>query len=296
MDRRNFLQRAGQVLVGALINLPLLGISVKPISAQQYDQLKTKRSSTEKVKVFGEELAGEDLWYQVSLVKYIKAAVGHISFYNDRRTGYYRTGAEAYAVGFVGWLTNYKKLGFYSTLKVVVDKGKPRLVTTNFERISTKMDTEYHSKHWFDYEKLKRGYKVYQDGKLKIARSRKIPEGIWYDDFIAAVYNFRLGVYGKVHKGMDLEVNTIPHKGVDRFKARVLDDKDYEGDDHKLLEKVKDSHYIVRVDIDQKIFGFKAGVARFVSDEKLKPIAASIQEVIHFGSVFAQITDKPEDH
>jgi hypothetical protein len=289
MKRRSFLRGSlGFLAAAALPKLPGVRITPRPEFPERVAGAKTPRRGDG----FAENLAGEDLWYEISVLYFIKAAVGRVSFQRTARPGHFRAIAEAHAVGFVGWATNYRKVGFYSDLAVMDQGGTPRLVTVRFRRETTREDTQYRSIHQFDYKRRRWFYRVYQDGKLTRARSRPIPDGVWYDDLITAAYNFRLGVYGPPKKGMSFSVSTIPYQGVDRFTVRLCTQEE-EARESAIREKVPEAAYIVHVPIDQKVFGIKAGLARFVGDKDLKPLAVAIQDTGHFGDVFAELIPKP---
>ena len=290
MNRRRFLRRTiGALAAVALPRLP--GVRITPLVEPPPTAAgaQTPRTAT----AFAEALDGEDLWYEISILYFIKAAIGHVAFRKALYPGKFKATAEARAVGFIGWITDYRKVGFYTDLLVMDDGGKPRLAAVRFERNTTREDSEFRSVHRFDYGKRKWTVRVYADGKLTRARVEDIPPGVFYDDLTAAAYNFRLGVYGPPRKGMAFTVTTIPHLGVDRFDVKVCTDAD-EAQETSLKAKVPGAAYIVRVPIDQKIFGIQAGLAKFVADADLRPLAVAIQNAEHFGDVFAELVPKPQ--
>ena len=292
VERRFFLRHAAGLLALGLLPFPLPGLRVRPVREPSSSAVRPRAEAVRRSGSFAEELAGEEFFFDISFLWVFRAAVGRISFTRAGR-GRFKTAAEAQATGFVGWVTKYRELGFYSTLRVKNDEGRPRLVTTRFERRTVREDRRYRSFHRFNYRTRRWSYKVYRNGKLKKARTRDIPEGIWYDDFVGAAYNFRLGVYGEIRKGLDITVNTIPNQGVSEFTAHVCTEEEQQERERSFMRWVEDAEYVVHLPIDQRLFGFRAGLAKFLMREDLVPLAARVQDATTFGNVSAKITNPP---
>ena len=291
MNRRGFLRRTlGLLALAAIPKLP--GVRITPLPELPPKVAKTLPLRT--TEGFADRLSGEDLWYEISILYLVKAAIGHVTFRKALLPGKFKGSAEARAVGFIGWLTDYRKVGFYTDLTVMEDRGKPRLVPVRFERRMVEEESDYHSIHRFDYARRKWTFRAYEDGKLTRAKLRDIPAGVFYDELISAAYNFRLGVYGPPKKGMTFAVTSIPHLGVDKFDVRVCTDEE-EAKETPLKDKAPGAAYVVQVPIDQKIFGIQAGVVKFVTDADLKPLAVAVQNAEHFGDVLAELVPKPKD-
>ena len=122
-----------------------------------------------------------------------------------------------------------------------------------------------------------------KDG-LKTRREEEIPPGMVYDDFIAASYNFRYGVYGEIERGRKYTVATFPKKGPSSYEVRVASREEEEK--RKKSEKFKDGkEYYVKLFLDPEVTHSKEGLIEGWLSRELYPTEGTIRDVILFGDV-----------
>jgi hypothetical protein len=300
-NRRDFLaDQLGIFIAGAMFPWPL-SAGVKVARAEVPKEKPAKHSgglkrSAGKVKTeypvhpFAQQFLGEELEYRVSFLWVKNAATGFIRFKKGPGKGYIGE-YEARAGKLVGWLTSHKNLKMRSHMMVKNVNGKERFITKQFEYISQKGEKTSKSIHLMTYEKHRWYYRKFVDDKLVKERRRKIPNGKIYDDFVVASYNLRSGVYGKLDPGAKITIITIPYKGVDTFSFHMATKEEMKKQKKWISKHPKAKHMAV-VKINKKIFGIKTGSALLLGDKDMVPIAATVEEVIHFGSVEAVLVKR----
>jgi hypothetical protein len=112
-----------------------------------------------------------------------------------------------------------------------------------------------------------------------------------YDDFIAASYNFRYGVYGGIERGGKYTVATFPKKGPSSYEVRVASKE--EEDKRKKSEKLKDGkEYYVKLFLDPEVTRSKEGLIEGWLSKELYPTEGTIKDVILFGDVKGTLIKK----
>ena len=299
-SRRDYMtEQIRLLIVGAVIPLPLRPfVQVKPQEPAPTPPSKPKKSGGLKNKTkrkteqgpvhpLALKFMGESLQYNVTFLWMANAASGTVKFKRDVGKGYVGE-VEANAKGFIGWITSHKKQKVTSHMTVEKINGVDRFVTTIYRYESKKGEETNRSTHFFNYKK-KRWYKrSYKGDKLHKTSTKKIKGDAPYDDMVCMSYNFRAGVYGLIDYGKKYTVTTIPYKGVSKFSFHVAS-KDEMGKEKKWIKQHPTAKYMVVIKIDQKIFGIKTGFAKMLGDSDLVPIAATVQDAVSFGNVYADI-------
>jgi hypothetical protein len=195
---------------------------------------------------------------------------------------------EAKAKGVVSMLTTHRRQVLTSTMKIKKVNGVERFLTTIHKYDTYKEKDEYHTTNILSYRKKHWYYRKIKNGKVIKNKTRTIKGNEPYDDFVVAAYNFRAGVYGPVKPGRKYTITTLPWKGIKKFSFEVLSEKEMKKQS-KLLRKFPDGEVMVKIQIDKKIFGIKTGSAYLLGDKNLVPLAAQVEDVVHFGNVYAEL-------
>ena len=225
---------------------------------------------------------GEELRYQISFLWFNRAAIGRILFEEDKENGGYRATLEGRTSGIIGWLTRYRRDTYTSSMELI-DGGR-RLRSLRFEEdivIGQKIRKKI---TLFDYGKGKLIKRRMNRRGVFIQTEEKIPEGVIYDDFLAAFYNFRCGVYGKIKRGKRYRIRTLPKAGVSTIDVEIATKEREMRMRHGEGDKGRGEYYIM-VFLDREITRSRTGkVAGWVS-KNLVPIEGTIEDVVLFGDV-----------
>ncbi|UCD72329.1 MAG: DUF3108 domain-containing protein, partial [Syntrophobacterales bacterium] len=201
-SRRSFLKG---LFSGAI--LPLLH-PLHDIISIPHGRLAFMRLRARDEKNIASDFQGEELRYRISFLWFRRAAVGRILFEKGEGNHDYRATLKGKTSGVIGWLTRYRR-DIYTSYMELIDGGK-RLRSIRFEEdvvIGRKVRKRI---VLFDYRTgtlIKS--RVNRKGIYKRSEEN-IPEGITYDDFLTAFYNFRWGVYGEIQRGKRYRIPTIP--------------------------------------------------------------------------------------
>jgi Protein of unknown function (DUF3108) len=286
--RRDFLAEQIKFLAAAtLIPAPLASMLRVTRVEPEADKAKAANGMRKAEKKPIDELAkpyiGEKLKYELTFLNVVDAGKAQITFEQDYGGGYVGT-IDVKTTKAVAKLTKHREQTFTSRMTVKTVDGSPRFVTSIHTRIAIKEGEKYRSTHRFVQGKWYY-MKFVGDKKVK-TKSRKMKAGTYYEDLVAAFYNFRAGAYGKPEKGKKYTVNTIPHKGVKTFSYKIASDNEMKKE-KKWIKGNKGAEYMMIVEIDQKIFGGKRGEALLLADKRSRPLSAKVRDVTGFGDVYA---------
>jgi hypothetical protein len=232
---------------------------------------------------------GEELVCEIGFWLFRRAALGKLNFQMMEKKGHYLATLKAETLGVIGWLVRYR-VDTYRSVMEEIDGGR-RLRSLSFEedvRIGNKVRKKI---HYFDYQErkwiqLRRG----KDGTME-RTEKEIPPGMVYDDFIAASYNFRYGVYGEIERGKKYVVATFPRKGSSSYEVRIAEKEEEEK--RKKSEKFKDKkEFYVKLYLDPEITHSKEGLIEGWLSKDLYPVEGIIKDVILFGDVRATLIEK----
>jgi hypothetical protein len=164
-----------------------------------------------------------------------------------------------------------------------VDGGK-RLRSISFEedvKIGSKLRRRIHQ---FDYQRRKWiRFRLQKNGTME-KTEEEIPPGMSYDDFLAASYNFRYGVYGEIERGRTYTVPTFPRKGSSSYEVKVVGKEEEEK--RKKSEKLKEGKdFYVKLFLDPEITHSKEGLIEGWLSKELYPLEGRIKDVVLFGDV-----------
>lgn len=295
-DRRDFL--ADQIKLfaaGALFSWPLsMLVSVKPVQAAGQSRasgFRTKKGQkkTYPIHPMAKKFIGENLKYTITFLGAINAAEGTIKF--RKGSGYEYVGElEAKTTGIAKVVSSYRRMKFTAYMGVKEFGGKERFVSNRYVYEREKGENTYISTFFMLYNKKRRVYRKTKNGKLIRSSKEKMRNDRPMDDFVVATFNFRAGNYGKPKPEKKYEIDIIPFKKVTKFKCHIASKKEYEK--QKWAKKIKKGKHLLVVNIDQKIFGIKAGKGYILGDKDMVPITARVSDSISFGNVTAKLVKR----
>ncbi len=239
----------------------------------------------------GEFFRGEELHYEIGVWIFKKVALGKINFREMTEKGRYIATLQAETLGVLGWVARYR-VDTYRSIMEEIDGGR-RLRSISFEE-DVKIGNKFRRRsHFFDYQKRKWVQVRQKKDGPKIRKEEDIPPGMVYDDFIAASYNFRYGVYGEVERGGKYTVATFPKKGASSYEVRVASKAEEEN--RKRSEKLKEGkEYYVKLFLDPEVTHSKEGLIEGWLSKELYPTEGTIKDVILFGDVKGTLVKKAQ--
>lgn len=230
---------------------------------------------------FPEAFLNQDIWYDISFLWFSRAAEAHFYFEKGERPSEYRAVLEAETKGFIGWLTSHRKQKYLSIMELE-ETSVGRMLRSRYFRQEITDGSEVEKVEFIlDYSKRLITTRESKAGKGETVFHDVIPDNIIYNDVLSAYFNLRGGVLGNKKKGETFLIDTMPRKGVSHIRVSIADGK---------LEKIKSTdmngaEYLIRVDVDKRIFGQKDGVVWIWADTDLVPVMGEVMDVVFFGDV-----------
>jgi len=269
-----------------LLGLPLL--SCFSFRIRETSAAVSTLSRNEKGDSIGEFFKGEELEYEIGVWIFKRVALGKLTFVEMEKKGRYRATLQAETLGILGWVARYRVDTYRSTMEEI-DGGR-RFRALSFEEDVKIGGTLRRRTHLFDYQKRKWIRMRRKDGTME-RTEEEIPPGMVYDDFLAASYNFRYGVYGEIERGRKYVVPTFPKKGPTSYEVRVVSKEEEEK--KRRSEKVKDGkEFFVKLFLDPEITHSKEGLIEGWLSKELYPMEGTVRDVILFGDVKGTLTKK----
>jgi len=239
----------------------------------------------------GEFFKGEELHYDIGIWLFKKVAIGKISFEEMAKKGRYLATLQGENLGVFGFAPRYR-VDTYRSIMEEVDGGR-RLRSILFEedvKIGSKLRRRT---HFLDYQKRKWIQVRQSKDGIKTRKEEEIPPGMVYDDFVAATYNFRYGVYGGIERGRTYRVATFPKKGASSYEVRLASKEEEEK--RRKSEKSKDGKdYFLKLILDAEMTHSKEGLIEGWLSKELYPIEGVIKDVIFFGDIKGTLIKKVE--
>jgi hypothetical protein len=225
---------------------------------------------------------GEELCYQMSVLWIKRAAIGRVLFEKLNGDRLYRATLEGKTTGIIGWLSRYRRDTYTSHMELI-DGGR-RLRPLRFEEDIAIGEKIRKKIILFDYRKGKLIKRRMNRRGVFIQTGEKIPDGVTYDDFLTAFYNFRWGVYGKIQRGKRYRVRTLPKAGISTIDVEIATKE----------EEMRMRHgegntgyreYYVTVFLDKEVTRSRTGRVEGWVSKNLVPIEGSIEDVVLVGDV-----------
>ena len=269
-----------------LLGLPLLFFSFR---VRETRAAVSSLPRNEKGDSIAEFFKGEELAYEIGVWVFKRVALGKLTFIELEKKGHYMATLQAETLGVLGWVARYRVDTYRSTMEEI--EGGRRLRALSFEedvKIGSKLRRRT---HLFDYQKRKwikmRRKKDGTTGRIE----EEIPPGMVYDDFLAASYNFRYGVYGEIERGRKYIVPTFPKKGPTSYEVRVASKEEEEGR-RKSEKSIDGKEFFVKLFLDPEITHSKEGLIEGWLSKELYPMEGRVRDVILFGDVKGTLIKK----
>ncbi len=154
------------------------------------------RSVAEQGRSIGETYAGERLDYEIGFWLFDGVAVGRVELGRDAE-GYVAV-FSAHTTGIAEWLRHREDT---YTARLVEADGGTRFRTVSFDKDVTVGRKKRRTLTEVDYDAGVMRWTEWKDGKLRKTGELELPEGVRYDDPLAAFFNFRYGAYGPIREG-----------------------------------------------------------------------------------------------
>jgi hypothetical protein len=230
----------------------------------------------------GEFYKGEELTYEIGVWVLKRVALGRLSFQETQTKGHYMLLLQAETLGVMGWVSRYRA-DTYRAIAEEIDGGR-RLRSLSFEE-QVKIGSRIRKwMHTFDHERKEWAVdQPRRDGTLD-RKVSKIPDGMIYDDFITAAYNFRYGVYGNIERGKKYTIPTFPRKRAHSYDVRVAS-KEEEEKRRRSESSTEGKEYFVKMSIDPDITHSKEGLVEGWLTKDLYPVEGAVKDAILFGDI-----------
>ena len=230
---------------------------------------------------------GEELRYQLRFLWFNPAAMGRVLFEKGKGHQVYRATLEGETSGLIGWLTRYRRDSYTSYMEVI-DGGK-RFRPLRFEEDIVIGEKVRKKITFFDYGARKLIKRRMNRRGLFIRSEEEIPDGVVYDDFLTAFYNFRRGVYGEIQRGKRYRIRTIPKGGISTIDVEIATKEEETRRRHEEGNN-RDREYYVTLFLDKEITRSRTGKIEGWASKNLVPIEGAIEDVVLVGDVRGVLT------
>jgi hypothetical protein len=238
--------------------------------------------------VYAVDLQEESLHYDISFLWFKKAAEGKITFTKGDENNRYIATLEAETLGFIGFITNYRKYVYIS--HITYDEELKRLISIKFERIEIVEKKVWKSLNFMDYNARKLTWRsFFMENQIK-ETVEEIPRDIIYEDILSAFFNFRFGFFGNIEKGKEYMLKGIPNKGVVDYFIHVSSPEEEIANKRKLGIENGDG-YLFLIKIPKVIFRSK-GIVWVWFNKDLLPLAATVEDAVILGDITGTLKDK----
>ncbi|NIS84551.1 MAG: DUF3108 domain-containing protein [Nitrospinaceae bacterium] len=226
--------------------------------------------------------AGERLHYDISLLWFSNAAEAQVGFYESG--GNFYSVLEAQTKGVIGFFTAYRKHVYKTTFELL--ENNRRLRAKTFERKVIEGGKVERTLHFFDYNQRIHWWYDYVNEDLVGTGKDPIPAGIHFDDVLTAFYNFRNGVYGKIQKGSEYHIKTIPEKGHDEISIFIRPQQETE-ESRKKQNPISGGEYLVDIRVPKELFLTKEGKLTVWGSKHLIPLETTVKDYVLLGDLHA---------
>ena len=228
--------------------------------------------------------AGETLIYDIDFLFFEKAATAKVRFYEYK--GKYFAMLSAETKGVVGFFTNYRKHNYKSSFDIV-DQGR-RVRTNKFERDVINGEDKERTVHFLDYTSRTDFWFLFSGGELKKRSRDPVPEGVIFDDILAAFYNFRNGVYGDLEKGKTYKIDTIPDLSMKSITTYISTKEEQE--EFRIKEnRAKNNEMLLKATIPKDVFKTETGELIFWASNHYIPLETTIKDYILLGDLHGKL-------
>ncbi|HEX7125611.1 MAG TPA: DUF3108 domain-containing protein [Thermodesulfobacteriota bacterium] len=240
-----------------------------------------------------EAFAGERFDYDVSFLFFGRAAVGRISLAPETEpgpdglggpgSGRYVARLSAETKGFVGF---FKKIRHVYTSTLVPCEGGTRWCSRVFVKDLEDRGGREVTTTFLNEARGVMTWTIRRDGVVTEIGREPIPEGVRYDDMLAALFNFRAGRYGPIEKGRRYELDMIPVEGIRTFTLRIL------GGEEEARARSEygmgESGVVIALELPEAIFKNEGEIVVWFSPEMV-PVTATVVNYLGLGDVTGRL-------
>jgi hypothetical protein len=266
--------KIGWAFIVTVLMLPLLSVG--------------NSAADEAAEPIGERFRGEVLKYDFGFWIFSKVGEGLVTF-RPLGHGKYFAAHEGQTVGFVGWVTRYRKDVYRSTM-TTVNNGR-RLIPLRFEEDVIIGNKVRNRTTTFDYPARRVRLETQKEKEI-LREEIAIPEGALYDDPVTAYYNLRFGAYGKVEPGKEFLIHTVPREGSQKVIRMTVASR-AEADKRRSTEEKKEKKDLfITIRVDRELVGSVHGLMEIWFSADVVPQSGVAKEVILFGDIRAKLTSQ----
>jgi len=234
----------------------------------------------------GEYFEGEVLKYDIGFWIFSRVGEG-VATFHSLGSGRYTAFHEGRTLGFVGWITRYRRDVYRSTMGTI-NNGR-RLIPLRFEEdviIGPKIRKRITI---YDYAARKVIIETQKEGKIR-REEVEIPSGILYDDPMTAFYNFRFGVYGKVEPGKEFTIRTVPREESRKTIRLIVASKEEEARRRSAEVEKEGKDLFIKVHLDKELVGSLHGEVEVWFNKDIIPMTGVAKDVFFYGDIRGQLT------
>ena len=269
------------IFFAAQVFIAVVFLAAAPYPALSAEPLLTASAPSASLKTsIGERFSGEEFNYKVGFWIFDGVAVAKIKL--EKTGNLYIATLTARTTGAARWLHSREDV-YVATLEEV-DGGK-RFRTLVFEANSTIGGRVKRSLTVLDKNTGALKWTRWRKGVEKDNGSVVIRDGVYYDDPLAAFYNFRYGAYGEVEENKKFRIKTFP-----KARGQEVDiDMDIRSAPNDGSEK-EEIAYLADARLDKDLFDSSSGLVKIFFDKELVPIKAVAKDIVLFGDVRGELT------
>ena len=233
----------------------------------------------------GEAFVGEVLAYDIGFWFFHGIAEGILVLKEDGPGRYVAT-FSARTNGVLDTFLKHRRDRYIARLRLSED-GQ-RFLTESFEKeVSIDGKGVRRSVHKVDYSSRTVSSRSWGGGKPEKNTLEKIPDGVYTDDPLAALYNFRFGVYGPIAEGKGYKIMTLPKEDrIPEISIRMASEKEFRKRGRK-----GDADFLADARIDKDLFGSTSGDIEIFFTRDMLPVHAIAKGIILFGDVKGKLRD-----
>lgn len=234
----------------------------------------------------GELFSGEELQYDIGFWIFHGIAEGRLVL-KDEGNGRFVATLSARSNGVLDSLLKHRRDRYVATMRLSGD-GR-RFLTESFEKEVT-MDGKgtRRSVHKVDYAARTVSMRSWGGNAPEKTSLNKIPDGVYTDDPLAAFYNFRYGVYGKIAEGKDYTIATFPKEDrTPEINVRIAPEKELK----RKRPKGVQASVLAYAKVDKDLFGSSSGDIEILFTKDLIPVQAVAKDMVMFGDVLGKLRE-----
>ncbi|MBI5599392.1 MAG: DUF3108 domain-containing protein [Deltaproteobacteria bacterium] len=233
----------------------------------------------------GETFAGEELDYDMGFWLFDGVAKGSVRLVKEG-DGYVAT-LSARTTGFARWLRHREDT---YTARMEEAEGGHRLRTLSFEKDVLLGSRRTRILTVIDYKKRVVRTEKWKDGVPGETDEFPMPPGVvYYDDPLAAFYNFRRGAYGEIGEGRQYRIKTFP-RGKDKEVEMSLSIAT--AGEFKRRAGDGETGYLADANLAKELFGSASGDIEITFTRELVPIRAVAKDILLFGDIRASLVNQ----